>query len=217
MKKAVIFDLDGTLLDTLEDLYLSVNHTLDKLGFCPRTREEVRSFVGNGVPMLIRRSLPEGADARTEDAALECFKAYYREHSADHTRPYDGIIEALSELKMRGICVGVVSNKVDFATRSLCEKYFSGLVDMAQGQADGFPVKPDPASTLYVMDRLGAERGIYVGDSEVDIQTAAAAGLPCVSVSWGFKSREFLIEHGAGLIADTPTKMLSYILKDFER
>lgn len=210
--KAAIFDLDGTLLDTLEDLYLSVNYTLNKYGFPTRTREEIRSFVGNGVPMLIRRSLPDGvADEDFEDA-LSCFKEYYREHSADNTRPYMNIKEALAALRERGIGIGVVSNKVDFATRALCDSLLSGLIDEARGHTEGVPVKPDPASTHLVMRALGAGECVYIGDSDVDILTARAAGIPCVSVSWGFKSRSFLESCGAHHIADTPAQMLSYIL-----
>lgn len=213
MRTAVIFDLDGTLLDTLEDLYLSVNATLRAFNLPERTREEVRAFVGNGIPMLIRRALPEAADDSTFNAALEFFTRYYGEHCTDNTGAYDKIPETLSELKSKGFLTGVVTNKIHSAACELCEKYFAGLVDVVQGQAQGFPTKPDPTATNYIVKKLGADRAVYIGDSEVDIQTAKNAGVPCISVSWGFKDRAFLKAHGAEAICDTTEQVLSSIYK----
>lgn len=211
MRTAVIFDLDGTLLNTLDDLHASVNNTLEKFGYPQRSLPEVRSFVGNGVPMLIRRALP--ADASEEDFcnALEYFKEYYKVHCDDRTKPYPGICEALAQLKTDGYPIGVVTNKVDNATKILCEKHFGELVDIALGQNGQFQVKPDPESLFYVKKYLCAETVIYVGDSEVDILTAENAGARCVSVSWGFKDREFLLAAGAQIIADTPKQMTDCI------
>lgn len=213
MRTAVIFDLDGTLLDTLEDLYLSVNATLSAFNFPTRTRGEVRSFVGNGVPMLVKRALPSGVNEDIFDDALEFFTEYYGLHCMDHTRAYEKIPETLCELKRKGLSIGVVTNKIHSAACELCEKYFSGLVDIVQGQAEGFPTKPDPTATNYIIQKLGADKAIYVGDSEVDIQTAKNACVPCISVSWGFKERDFLETHGAELVCDTTEQMLSCIYK----
>lgn len=211
MKTAIIFDLDGTILDTLEDLYLSVNFAMGEFGFPERTRDEVRSFVGNGMPKLIERSLPRNASREDFDAALECFKKYYNGHSTDHTCLYENIPAALRELKDKGYLLGVLTNKAHTATIPLCEKYFSGVFDIVIGQTESFPTKPDPTALLFVGRELGVDKMIYVGDSEVDIQTAKNAGVPCVSVSWGFKDKEFLLSHGAELVADTVSGMMNYI------
>ncbi len=213
MKTAIIFDLDGTILDTLEDLYLSVNFAMREFGFPERTIDEVRSFVGNGMPKLIERSLPSGVSREVFDSALECFKKYYNGHSTDHTCPYENIPEALHELKDRGYVLGVLTNKAHTATIPLCEKYFSGIFDIVLGQSESFPVKPDPTALFFVKGELCADKMIYVGDSEVDIQTAKNAEIPCVSVSWGFKTREFLLSHGAELVAGTASGMLDCIYK----
>ena len=213
MKTAIIFDLDGTVLDTLEDLYLSVNFAMNTLGFPERTKDEVRSFVGNGMPKLIERSLPHGASAEDFDRAFASFRGYYDLHSTDHTCPYYHIPEALMELKGRGYALGVLTNKAHTATIPLCEKYFSGIFDIVLGQSESFPTKPDPTALYYIKDKLCADKIIYVGDSEVDIQTAKNAKIPCVSVSWGFKTREFLLTHGAEIIADTTVEMLDCIYK----
>ena len=213
MKTAIIFDLDGTVLDTLEDLYLSVNFAMRYFGFPERTKDEVRSFVGNGMPKLIERSLPNGVSGEVFGSALECFKKYYNGHSTDHTCPYENILDALRELKNKGYVLGVLTNKAHTATIPLCEKYFSGIFDIVIGQSERFPVKPDPTALFFVGSELGADKMIYVGDSEVDIQTAKNAEIPCVSVSWGFKSIEFLLSHGAELVADTASEMLDYIYK----
>lgn len=216
MKTAIIFDLDGTILDTLEDLYLSVNFAMSLLGFPERTKDEVRSFVGNGMPKLIERSLPQGASAEDFDRAFASFRGYYDAHSIDHTCPYEGIHEALMELKSRGYALGVLTNKAHAATIPLCEKYFSGIFDILLGQSERFPTKPDPTALYYIKEKLCVDKMIYVGDSEVDIQTAKNAKIPCVSVSWGFKTREFLLSHEAEMIADTAAEMLDCIYKTSE-
>ncbi len=213
MKTAIIFDLDGTILDTLEDLYLSVNFAMREFGFPERSKDEVCSFVGNGMPKLIERSLPSGVYGEDFERAFASFRRYYDLHSIDHTCPYENIPEALRKLKDKGYVLGVLTNKAHTATIPLCEKYFSGIFDIVLGQSEQFPVKPDPTALFFVGSKLGADKMIYVGDSEVDIQTAKNANIPCVSVSWGFKSREFLLSHGAELVADTVFEMLDYIYK----
>lgn len=211
MRPAVIFDLDGTLLDTLDDLSDSVNFILSKHGLPLRTREEVRGFVGNGVPLLIERALPHKKHP-LYGVCLEEFKEYYKEHSAIKTAPYPGIAQALEEFVRRGASVGVVSNKLDIATKQLCRDYFGALVEVAVGDREGIEKKPAPDSVFEVMAALNCDRAFYVGDSDVDIQTAKNAGLPCVSVTWGFRDADFLKAHGATLLAETPDRMLDAVI-----
>ena len=210
MYEAVIFELDGTLLDTLDDLWAAVNAALGKFGLPLRTKEEVRSFVGNGIAKLIERSLGEVKKA-VFDGVLQEFKSYYGAHCEDKTKPYEGILPLLYELKARGIQVAVVSNKADFAVKKLAEGYFKGLLQEAVGEneAEGIRKKPAPDSLLAVMERLGVcpRSTVYVGDSEVDIQTAKNAGVDCISVTWGFKDRAFLLENGATVLVDAPKEI----------
>ena len=214
MYNAVIFDLDGTLLDTLDDLWTAVNAALTKFSLPLRTREEVRSFVGNGIVKLMERAAGE-VEKEVFDGALAEFKRYYGEHCEDKTKPYEGIIELLRVLQAKGIQTAVVSNKADFAVKKLAKGYFEGLLEYAVGEneEEGIRKKPAPDSLLAVMDSMGAgtDSTVYIGDSEVDIQTAQNAGVQCISVTWGFKDREFLIENGATLFADTPKEILSLI------
>lgn len=195
----VIFDLDGTVLDTLEDLAGAVDHALAANGFPERSLTEIRAFVGNGIKNLILRSLPEETDSGTADAVLADFRAYYAVHSADRTRPYDGIPELLRELKAAGIRTAVVSNKTDAAVQQLIRRYFDGLFDHVAGERENVARKPAPDSVCNALADLGASRenAVYVGDSEVDILTAKNAGLPCVTVSWGFRDEDFLRRNGA--------------------
>lgn len=207
----VIFDLDGTLLDTLDDLTDAVNYALGRMGWPPRSREEIRSFVGNGVALLMERSAPQGAAASQTAEALELFKPYYNAHSRDKTAPYPGVQELLRTLREKGCTLAVVSNKFDAAVKELAQDYFPGLLDLAAGESEaaGVPKKPHPAMVLQTMAALGAhpERTVYVGDSDVDLETAANAGLPCISVTWGFRSREFLLAHGAARFARSPEEI----------
>lgn len=184
MKTGILWDLDGTLLDTLEDLADAVNHAMDQFGYPRRTLEEVRCFVGNGARRLIALAVPEGADV---DAALETFRAYYGAHCQIKTKPYDGIMDALNTLG-KTYPMAVVSNKPDFAVKSLCADYFPGLY--ARGESADCPRKPAPDMVFKAMEAIGVERCIYVGDSEVDVLTAQNAGVPCLSVLWGFRDRE---------------------------
>lgn len=210
MKTAIIFDLDGTLLDTLGDLRDAANDALRRRGLPLRTTEEIRRFVGNGVRNLMRRCLPAGSPDEEIDAALADFKAYYAAHLCDTTAPYDGIPELLTVLRKRGIKVGVLSNKLDSATQQLIRHYFYGKVDVAFGEHSGVPRKPDPTSCRMVMEQLGVrpEAVLYVGDSGVDMRTARNAGLTAVGVTWGFRSRSELIDNGADLLADLPVQIL---------
>lgn len=197
-----LFDLDGTLLDTLDDLHSAVNFALKKHGLPLRSREEVKNFIGNGIALLMKRSVGLERLATVDfQAIMADFKEYYGAHCQDKTRPYEGVLDLLAELKRQGKAVGVVSNKADFAVKKLCAAYFGELVDVAIGEneAAGIAKKPAPDTIFAALDKLGIAVGnaLYVGDSEVDIQTAAAAKIPCISVAWGMKSEQFLRENGA--------------------
>lgn len=207
--KTVIFDLDGTLLDTLEDLYRATNMALDRHSLPTRTREEVRMFVGNGVEMLIRRAVPAGTDEGTIRTVLAEFKAIYAAICEDHTAPYAGILDLLTRLRAEGISVAVVSNKFDEATKKLCRKYFGELVEVAVGEHAGVRKKPAPDTVFEALRELGADApsALYVGDSDVDIETARNAGMPCISVTWGLRDEDFLLKHGATTLAHTPDEL----------
>lgn len=203
MRKAVIFDMDGTLLDTLEDLYRSANAALCRYGFAERTFEEIRQFVGNGAVNLMRKAVPDGEMNPHFEDCLWSFREHYGAHLNDHTRPYDGIPELLRKLSEEGVLMAIVSNKPDFAVRALNEKYFGGLIQTAIGESEGVRRKPAPDTVEQAAKELGVrmEDCIYVGDSEVDLLTAENCQIPCVSVTWGFRSRELLRELGAKRMA----------------
>lgn len=212
MYETIVFDLDGTLLDTLDDLRSSVNFALQSFGLNTRTREEVRSFIGNGIKKLMERAKGD-CDADT-DALLDVFKRHYAKHCKDETKPYDGVLETLSCLKERGIKLAVVSNKADFAVKLLADEYFKAYIDVAVGENEsaGVRKKPAPDALLSVMQQLGADKTTtaYVGDSEVDIQTAQNAGVDCISVTWGFKEKAFLVKHGATMLVKTPMEIVGF-------
>lgn len=207
-----IFDLDGTLLNTIGDLAASVNYALRVNGLPQHSIDAVRGMVGNGVRLLMERAVPGGAEHPSFDAAFATFRQHYLEHSLDTTRPYDGIPELLAKLKARGCRTAVVSNKFDAATKSLCHHFFSGLIDVAVGEheAEGIRKKPAPDTVREALNQLGATTvdAVYIGDSEVDIPTAANSGLPCISVLWGFRSRDFLLAHGATTFIEKPEELL---------
>lgn len=207
---AVLFDLDGTLLDTLDDLADAVNHTLSGFGCPSRTREEVRQFVGNGAERLIRLALPGHADDPDVAEVLSRFKTYYAAHSQIKTKPYEGIMEALEAVKQE-YPVAIVSNKPDIAVKLLCKEYFGGVY--ALGESSACPRKPAPDMVHQAMAAIGADRCIYVGDSEVDVETARNAGVPCLSVLWGFRDRETLVAAGADHFCQVPADLLK-ILKE---
>ncbi len=195
---ALIWDLDGTLLDTLDDLMDATNHVLEKLGHPKRSREEIRRFVGNGVGKLISRAMPEGSAEAEAEKALAEFRPYYDAHCQDKTGPYPGILEVLAGFQAQGYPMAVVSNKPDSAVRILCREYFGDLIAVTTGEVAGIPRKPAPDLVFQAAKALGVELRdcIYIGDSEVDIQTARNAGLPCLSVLWGFRDREVLERAG---------------------
>ena len=207
MKTGILFDLDGTLLSTLEDLTDAVNYTL-RFYNCPeRTIEEVRTFVGNGAELLIRRALPGKPTDPTVSEALATYQAYYATHSKIKTRPYEGILEALREIR-KEFPIAVVSNKPDIATKPLCAEYFGPDI-YALGESADCPRKPAPDMVHKAMAAIGVEKCIYVGDSEVDVLTAKNAGVPCLSVLWGFRDKACLLEHGADHFCDDPKNLLS--------
>ena len=214
-RTAAIFDLDGTLLDTLEDLYLATNQALTRHSLPARTRDEVRMFVGNGVEMLIRRAVPAETAENTVAAVLADFKAIYATICEDHTVPYPGIIPLLTALRARGIRTAVVSNKFDAATKQLCQKYFGDLVEIAVGERAGIRKKPAPDTVFEVLRQLelSADSAVYIGDSDVDIETARGAGMPCLSVTWGLRDEDFLIEHGATVLVHTPRELLEILVE----
>lgn len=212
--QTAIFDLDGTLLDTLEDLYRAVNHALHSHGLPLRTRDEIKSFVGNGVELLVRRSLPVGYTEETASSVLSDFKTTYAAICKDNTKPYEGILPLLSSLRERVIRIAVVSNKFDAATKALCAEYFGELVEVAVGERADIRKKPAPDTVFEALTALGitADGAVYIGDSEVDIETAKNCGMDCISVTWGFKNRDFLLSNGAITLADSPDELLGLLL-----
>lgn len=212
--KTALFDMDGTLLDTLEDLRESTNHVLRELGHPERSLEEVRRFVGNGAEMLIRRAVPEGTGEEEILRALGMFRSYYAAHCKEKTRVYDGMLALLDALRARGIKTAVVSNKPDEAVKKLSEEYFGGRMDYAVGAKDGRRCKPYPDMVDAALEALGETRegAVYIGDSEVDVQTGLNAGLPVIAVSWGFRSRETIAEAGATVIADDAAALAKLLL-----
>ena len=211
--EAVIFDLDGTLVDTLEDLKDSVNFALSSFGFPERSIEEVRSFVGNGVRRLMYLSVPEGTDKDTAEKCLEVFKEHYKTNSRNKTKPYDGIAEMLDTLCENGIKTAVVTNKMHTAAKDIVEFYFGEKISITVGQLDGIAQKPQPDGVLKAIETLGVskEKAVYVGDSEVDCITAKNAQIDCIGVTWGFRSREILKENGANVIVDSPAEILNIL------
>ena len=213
MYKLIVFDLDGTLLDTLDDLADAVNAGLVSCGLQTRTREEVRAFVGNGVVRLMQ--LAVGDRQECLDGALATFRKYYKAHCKDKTAPYEGIYDMLATLKNMPVKTAVLSNKIDEAVKELVQQYFPDTFFTSQGEneAVGIRKKPAPDALYEIMRQAGAngEETLYVGDSEVDIQTANNAGVDCVSVTWGFKDKAFLLENGATKIADMPKEILKFV------
>lgn len=210
----VIFDLDGTLLDTLEDLKKATNYALKFCNMPERTLDEVRRFVGNGVRNLMIRAVPDGESNSEFERAFAIFKEYYGQHCNDATKAYDGIPQLLQELKDRGYALAIVSNKIDSAVQDLNHKYFP-QVDVAIGDRENLRRKPEPDSVNLALDVLNKtkQEAIYVGDSDVDLQTAQNAGLPCISVLWGFRDKEFLIEHGATVFVKKPMEIIDVLLQ----
>lgn len=212
--KTVVFDLDGTLLDTLQDLTDSVNFALANNGEPGRTFEEVRGFVGNGILKLMTRAVDGGQQNPAFEKIYADFKEYYALHCQDATKPYEGIMEFCKELQQRGIKTAIVSNKADFAVKELLEYYFKGIIPVAIGEKETVRKKPAPDTVFQALKELGAdiEGAVYVGDSDVDIETAKNSGMDCISVTWGFRDERFLNEHGATVYAHNIAELRDLIL-----
>lgn len=211
--KTVIFDLDGTLLNTLEDLAAATNYALAQHGLPLRTTEEVRWFVGNGIRKLIERAVPEGTPQAEQDAVYAAFNEYYKLHCNDNTQAYDGVMELLAALRKAGCKTAIVSNKADYGVQELTKQYFADKLDAACGERSGIAKKPAPDMLFAVMQRLTAEKEttVYVGDSDTDLETARNAGVECIGACWGFRGREFLLAHGARLLAEAPQEVLTLL------
>ena len=205
-----IFDLDGTLLSTLEDLKNSCNFALVSFGLPERTLEEVRQFVGNGIELLMKRAVPNNTDNELFTKVFKTFKEHYLIHNLDTTRPYDGVLEMLDELNRSGKNVAVVSNKFYEATVELCHHFFGDRVRVAIGERSDIRKKPAPDTVDEAFKLLGVSRenAVYIGDSDVDLETARNSNLPCISVLWGFRDKDFLIEHGGDTFVTEPSQIL---------
>ena len=212
--RAVIFDLDGTLCDTLKDLADATNYALRHFGYPPRELEEYRYFVGNGAMELIRRAMPQGQSEEECQKVYDCYIEYYGQHYLESTRPYDQLPEVVQRLKSAGFALGVVTNKPDFRAREIVGKFYPGLFDRVQGHTTEFPHKPDPALTNDVLASLGApaQNSFFVGDSGVDMQTARNAGLTGIGVLWGFRDGAELSQNGAAALVSTAQELLDILL-----
>lgn len=203
----VIFDLDGTLLNTLDDLAASVNYAMREMGFPEHKTDSVRRFVGNGIALLIERSVPEGTSEADYNKTYELFRNHYAEHCLDRTAPYSGILDMIKKLRDMGCKIAVVSNKVDFAVQKLCKDFFPGLIDAAVGDSPKTRTKPEADMVIKALEMMGVKNDgscVYVGDMDVDLKTAENSDMDCISVSWGFRSRTELESCGAAMIADDP-------------
>lgn len=207
--KTYIFDLDGTLLSTLADLAASTNYALRTHHMPERSLDEVRRFVGNGVKKLMERAIPDGLNNPLFEDTFATFRQHYMQHNLDTTQPYPGIIQLLEQLKAEGKNIAVVSNKFYAATRELCRHFFGDLVPVAIGEREDIRKKPAPDTVIEALRELGVDKegAVYIGDSDVDIMTAKNSGMPCVSVLWGFRDKEFLLEHGATTLISQPEDM----------
>ena len=212
--QAAVFDLDGTLLDTLEDLYLSVNRTLMYFHWPQRTKKEVQAFVGNGVEVLIQKAVPQATENPLLEQCLQYFKQDYAKHSLDHTAPYPGIVPMLKALKNKGIKCAVVSNKFDAAVKQLVRYFFGDVILSARGESKTVRRKPAPDAVFAVLKELQVqkENAVYIGDSDVDIATAKNCKMDCVSVLWGFREKQFLQQCGAEAFAETPEMLLKRLV-----
>lgn len=213
--KTVIWDLDGTLLDTLDDLKDSVNTSLEEYGYPARTKQEIRSFVGNGIRKLVELSVPNGENNPDFDKIFKFFKLHYEKNCNNKTKAYDGIIPLLNKLKEDGISMAIVSNKSDFAVKELADIYFKEFISSAIGESDNIRRKPYPDSVFKAVKELGADKAscVFIGDSEVDIKTAENSGIDCLSVSWGFRTEEQLIKNGAAKVIATPKELELYLFE----
>lgn len=211
--QTIIFDLDGTLLYSLEDITDSVNYAMKKYGFKQYSVDEVKEAIGNGVRLLMERITPDDISEEVFESCLSDFKAHYSSNMYNKTKAYDGVLDMLVKLRTDGYRIAVLSNKFDTAVKELCERYFGDLVDIAVGQKEGVDEKPSPAGVFAIAEELGTplENCIFVGDSEVDIQTANNAGIDCISVTWGYKDFNFLYENGASKLVYIPEDILELL------
>ena len=209
----LIFDMDGTVLNTLDDLTVSMNYVLSKFGYAEHSIDEYRRFFGNGVREAFRLALPEDTTPDVIDEMLPVFKEHYDIHCLDNTRPYDGIVEVIRKLKNKGYKIAIVSNKIDSAVQELHSRFFADSVDIAIGEKPGINRKPAPDMVEAALKELGStkEESLYIGDSEVDFMTAKNSGVPRISVLWGFRDKDFLVEQGAYCFADTPDDLYDYL------
>jgi len=216
--KLAIFDMDGTILNTIEDLCDATNYTLSLYGMPTHTIDEVKFFVGNGILTLLSRAVPKGTDEETVKKLYETFLPYYQKHCQDKTKPYDGIVELIQILKAAGCKTAVVSNKTDIAVKELANTYFPNLFDIAIGEneAAGIAKKPAPDEVDLALNALGIDRkdSVYIGDSNVDVETAKNSMMDLIAVDWGFRSHSFLVEMGVSTIVSTPTEILNIILSE---
>ena len=212
----IIFDLDGTLLNTLEDLHACFNQAIKQYGYPERSISEIKSFVGNGIKKAIERALPHKVDDKELDNIVNYFRRYYKDHMFELTKPYEGIIELLKELNQKGYKLGIVSNKHDAAVKDLAYHYFGEHIKVAIGEDVGINKKPSPDGTLKAIKELNSEitNCIFVGDSDVDIKTAQNIGIPCISVLWGFREEKFLRENGGEFFAKNPKDIIKIIEKN---
>lgn len=215
MYKLAIFDMDGTILNTLEDLADSTNVTLEQLGYAKRTVDEVRAFVGNGIRRLMEQALPEGSLKEEIDLAVEIFNKHYKDHSADKTCPYDGVIDAITELRRLGVKTAVVSNKPDYAVQDLCKEYFKGCFDYAVGEKEGIRRKPYPDSVELVLQHfdMKKEDAVYIGDSDVDLKTSQNAQMDVIMVGWGFREEALLLQLGAPFVIHHTTEIVTKVME----
>ena len=209
----IIFDMDGTVLNTLDDLTDSVNYVFSKFGLPARSRDEYRQFFGNGIGYAMKCAAPEGTPDSLIEEMIPVFKEYYDIHCLDKTGPYDGIIDLMKELRDSGCKMAIVSNKIDSAVKELNERFFSEYVSVAIGERPGVNRKPAPDTVFAALAELGSstDEAVYIGDSEVDLMTAKNSNLPCIAVLWGFRDRDFLIKNGASAFAKTPKDIISYL------
>ncbi len=217
-RDTLIFDLDGTLLNTLDDLYISFNYAIKSFGYPERTLEEIKSFVGNGIKTAIERALPHKIQDEELEKIVCYFKIYYKDHMYERTQPYNGVIELLEYLKKSGYKIGIFSNKYDAAVQELNNKFFKEYSNAVLGEVSGIERKPNPAGLLKLIDQLNSslEKTIYIGDSEVDIKTAQNANIPCISVLWGYKEKDFLVKNGGKIFVSNPNEIIK-ILDNFEK
>lgn len=213
MINTVVFDMDGTVLNTLDDLTDAVNYVFSQFSLPPRSQEDYRKFFGNGIGYAMKCAAPEGTPDSLFDKMIPIFREYYDEHCLDKTRPYDGILELMKALKDKGYKMAIVSNKIDSAVKELNERFFSEYVSVAIGEKPGIKRKPAADTVIAALNELGSSRdeAVYVGDSEVDLQTARNSGLPCIAVLWGFRDKDLLVENGATTFAYTPEDVITVL------